>query len=116
MVTCKECDVRLRVSCCPLGIDRPDYLILFRTYVSRNAAGKGRAVLEGVRLDSSAIEACFQSNPLKDEEAVQAGLIMWKGGSHQVFPCTWGVLIGTMKYAGVDQQHIAGLKTELGQP
>ena len=116
MVTCKECDVRLRVSYCPLGIDRPDYLILFRTYVSRNAAGKGRAVLEGVGLDSSAIEACFQSNPLKDEEAVQAGLIKWKGGQSQVFPCTWGVLIGAMKYAGVDQQHIAGLKTELGQP
>ena len=114
MVACKECDIRLSVSCCPLHIDRPDYLILFRTYVSRNAAGKGRAVLERVGLDSSAIEACFQSNPLKDEEAVQAGLIKWKDGSRQVFPPTWGVLIVAMEYAGIDQQYIAGLKTKLG--
>ena len=116
MVACKECDIRLRVSCCPLCIDRPDYLILFRTYVSRNAAGKGRAVLEGVGLDSSAIEACFQSNPLKDEEAVQAGLIKWKGGQSQDFPPTWRVLIDAMEYAEVGQQYIAGLKTKLGQP
>ena len=115
-MACKERDLRLRVSCCPLRIDRPDCLILFRTFVSRNAARKGRAVLEGVGLDSSAIEACFQSNPLNDEEAVQAGLIKWKGGSCQVFPCTWGVLIGAMEYARVDQQYIAGLKTKLGLP
>ena len=116
IVACKECDIRLRVSCCPLRIDRPDYLILFRTYVSRNAAGKGRAVLEGVGLDSSAIEACFQGNPLKDEEAVQAGLIKWTDGGRKVFPPTWGVLIGAMEYAGVGQQYIAGLKTKLGLP
>ena len=113
MVACKECDIRLRVLCCPLRTDRPGYLILFRTYVSRNAAGKGRAVLEGVGLDSSAIEACFQSNPLNNEEAVQAGLIKWRDGGHRVFPCTWAVLIGAMEYAGVGQQHIAGLKEKI---
>ena len=87
--------------------------MLFRTYVSRNAAGKGRAVLEGVGLDSSTIEACFRSNPLDDEGAVQAGLIKWEDGSRQVFPSEWKVLIAAMEYAGVAKQHIAGLKAEL---
>ena len=116
LVACKECDFRLRALCCPLHIDRPDYLILFRIYVSRNVAGKGQAVLEGVGLDATAIKACFQSNPLNDEEAVQAGLIKWTDGSRQVFPCTWGVLISAMEYAGVGQQYITGLKTKLGLP
>ena len=114
MVAGKECDIRLRVSCCPLRLDRPDYLILFRIYVSRTAVGKGQAVLEGLGLDAPAIKACFRSNPLDDEEAVQAGLIKWTDGCRKVFPCTWGVLIGAMEYAGVGQQYIAGLKTKLG--
>ena len=96
-----------------IPVDRPDHLMLFRTYVSRNAAGKGRAVLEGVGLDSSTIEACFRSNPLDDEGAVQAGLIKWKDSSRQVFPSKWNILIGAMKYAGVAKQHIADLKAEL---
>ena len=48
-----------------------------------------------------------------NEEAVQAGLIKWKDGGHKVFPPTWGVLVGAMEYAGVDQQYIASLKTNL---
>ena len=87
--------------------------MLFRTYVSRYAAGKGRAVLEGVGLDSNTIEACFRSNPLDEEGAVQAGLIKWKDGSRQVFPSKWKVLISAMEYAGVAEQLIAGLKAEL---
>ena len=107
--------IQIRVSCCPPWyIDRPDHLILFRTYVSRTAAGKGQAVLEGVGLDAIAIKACFRSNPLDDEEAVQAGLIKWTDGGRQVFPCTWGVLIDAMEYARVGQQYITGLKTKLG--
>ena len=96
-----------------IPVDRPDHLLLFRTYVSRNAAGKEKAVLEGVGLDSSTIEACFRSNPLDDEGAVQAGLIKWKDGSCQVFPSKWKVLISAMEFAGVAKQHIAGLKVEL---
>ena len=106
--------IQIRVSCCPPWyIDRPDHLILFRTYVSRTAAGKGQAVLEGVGLDATAIKACFRSNPLDDEEAVQAGLIKSTDGGRQVFPCTWGVLIDAMEYARVGQQYITGLKTKL---
>ena len=80
--------------------------------MSRKAAGKGRAVLEGVELDSATIQACFQSNPLNDEEAVQAGLIKWKDG--QGLPPTWGVLTDAMDYAEIAQEHIDGLKKKLG--
>ena len=96
----------------PPSADRPDYLTLFRKYVSRNSAGKGRAVLEGVELYAGTIEACFRSNPLDDEEAVQAGLIRWKDG--QGLPPTWSVLFEAMDYAGIAQQHIQSLKEELG--
>ena len=95
-----------------VAADRRDHLKLLRKYVSRNAAGKGRAVLEGVELDSGTIEACFRSNPLDDEEAVQAGLIKWKDG--QGLPPTWEVLIEAMDYAKIAQRHIVGLKKELG--
>ena len=96
-----------------VSADRPDHLVLLRTYVSRKAAGKGRALLEGVGLDSDTIEACFQSNPLNEEGAVQAGLIRWKDSQSQDFPPTWKVLTAAMEYAGVAQQHIAGLKADL---
>ena len=103
----------MKVESLAVSVDRPGHLMLLRMYVSRNAAGKGRAVLEGVGLDSGTIEACFQSNPLKDEEAVQAGLIRWKDSQSQDFPPTWKVLIAAMKYAGVAQQHVDGLKADL---
>ena len=95
-----------------VAADRRDHLKLLRKYVSSNAAGKGRAVLEGVELDSDTIEACFQSNPLNVEGAVQAGLIKWKDG--QGLPPTWEVLIEAMDYAKIAQRHIVGLKKKLG--
>ena len=85
---------------------------LFRTYVSKNAAGKARAVLEGVGLDAPTIAACVSANPLKDEETVQEGLTRWCGGKGTQ-PPTWGDLIGAMKYADIAQQYIQGLKNEL---
>ena len=84
--------------------------MLLRKYVSRKAAGKGRAVLEGVGLDSDEIEACFQSRPL-EEGAVQAGLIKWKDG--QGLPSTWKVLTDAMTYAELAQKHVRDLKAEL---
>ena len=81
-------------------------------YVSRRAGGKGRAVLEGLGLDLYTIEACFRSNPLDEEEAVQAGLIRWKDG--QGLPPTWSVLFEAMDYAGIGPQHIQSLKATLG--
>ena len=93
--------------------DRPDHPILFRKYVSRRGAGKGRAVLEGMGLDASTIEACFRRNPRNVEEAVQGGLDEWRGGKG-FQPPTWGVLIEAMKYAEFALQDIEGLKEELG--
>ena len=85
--------------------------MLFRTFVSRNAATKGRAVLEGVWLDSSAIDACF-NNADSEEAAVQAGLVKWKDG-HSRRPPTWEVLLTAMDYAKIAQQHIQDLRKEL---
>lgn len=85
---------------------------LFRTYVSRKAAGKAKAVLEGVGLDTSTIAACFSAHHFNDEETVQEGLTRWYGGKG-IQPPTWSVLIGAMDYAGIAQQDIQGLKDEL---
>ena len=97
---------------CTFSADRPDHLMLFRKYVSRKAATKGRAVLEGVGLLTETINACFSSHPLNEEGAVQAGLTEWSGGqSHQ--PPTWEVLTAAMEYANIAQQHIEDLRKEL---
>ena len=107
-VTCEECAVKCRA----FSADHPDHLILFRKYVSRKAATKGRAVLEGVGLLTETIDACFSSHPLDEEEAVQAGLTRWSGGQGRQ-PPTWVVLISAMEYANIAQQHIEDLKKEL---
>ena len=96
----------------PHSADCPDHRILFRKYVSRQAAGKGRAVLEGVELDTMTIAACFSHHPLNEEEAVQAGLTRWSGGQGRQ-PPTWEVLISAMEYAMIAQQHIEDLKKDL---
>ena len=95
--------------------DRLDHLILFRMYVSSKAAAKGKAVLEGVGLDSDTIENCFLNNPSNCEEAVQDGLNKWKDSPSKDFPPTWKVLIAAMWIAGVAQKHIDDLKAELSR-
>ena len=105
-VTCEECAVKCRA----FSADRSDHLKLLRKYVSRKAATKGRAVLEGVGLDSCSIQASF--NSASEEAAVQDGLIKWKDGQGRQ-PPTWEVLISAMEYAEVAQQHIEDLKKEL---
>ena len=87
--------------------------MLFRKHVSRKAAGKARAVLEGVGLDTATIDACFSAHPQNDEEAVQAGLTKWVGGKGYQ-PPTWSVLIEAMEYAEIAQQNVAALKKALG--
>ena len=95
-----------------LSADHPDHLRLFREYASRNAAGKVRAVLEGVGLDSAAITACITSHPKDDEGAVQDGLTRWKEGQGQQ-PPSWAVLIEAMEYAKITKQQIQSLKERL---
>ena len=104
--TCEECAVK----CCAFSAHRPDHLILFRKYVSRKAATKGRAVLEGVGLHSCSIKASF--NSASEEAAVQDELIKWKDGQGRQLP-TWEVLISAMEYAEIAQQHIKDLKKKL---
>ena len=90
------------------------YLILFRTYVSRPSAGKGRAVLEGIGLAPETIRACYGRYPLEEEDAVQDGLIRWAEGHHGSSP-TWMMLLNAMEYAGVAQHHCQGLRDKLYQ-
>ena len=94
------------------SVDRSDHLMLFRQYVSRTAADNGRAVLEGVELDTHTIKTCFQNHQMNVEEAVQDGLTKWEGGEGRQ-PPTWQVLIKAMEYAGIAQQHIQSMKEKL---
>ena len=94
--------------------ERQGYLMLLRKHVSRKAASKGRAVLEGLWLDAAAIEACFGDHP-KSEEAVQAGIIKWTGGEGQQ-PPTCRVLLEAMDFSKISQQYIENLKKDLGLP
>ena len=81
--------------------------------MSRAAADKGRAVLEGVDFKAAQITACFSAHPQNEEESIQKGLIKWSGGQgHQ--PPTWAVLPKAMSYAKVAQEYIQGLETDLG--
>ena len=89
------------------------HLMLFRKHVSRRAAEKGRAVLEGVGLDAPTIAACYTAHPQKEEEAVQEGLTRWCGGKG-LQPPTWEVLAHAMDYAEIAKQDIQGLKKDLG--
>ena len=102
------------VKCLSFSADHLDQLILFRMCVSRKAAMKGRAVLEGVGLPTFAIDACFSSHPLDEEGAVQAGLTKWSGGQG-LQPPTWQVLLGAMTYAQIAQEHVQELKDKLAQ-
>ena len=88
---------------------RKDHAVLLRKYVSRNSAGKGRAVLEYLEFDTVSIEMCYANNPRNEEEAVQCGLLKWTG-SHDA---TWKVLVGAMGQAGIAVQYIDKLKEEL---
>ena len=87
--------------------------MLFRIHVSRKAARKAKAVLEGLGLDQNTIDACISAHPSSDEEIVQEGLTKWCGGKGTQ-PPTWSVLIAAMDYADIAQQDIGELKQKLG--
>ena len=96
-----------------LSAERPNYLILLRTFVSRRAVGKGRAVLVGVGLDSETIEECFANHSLNEEEAVQTGLIKWSSGHGS--GSTWRALLAAMEYATFAHAHVQHLKNALAR-
>ena len=89
------------------------FAVLFRKHVSRNAAGKGRAILEWVGLDPEVIDQCYGSPTLDEEAAVQKGLHKWRETDGDC--CTWEVLLDAMKFAGIAQQHCRELVQELHQ-
>ena len=94
----------------PSVVDHRQCAMLFRRYVSRTAAGNGRAVLEGVGLTHETIEMCYKNWPQNEEEAIQSGLMKWRNGSGST---TWAVLIEAMDYAEIGTQHIEAMKKEL---
>ena len=93
------------------GVGHKQCAMLFRKYVSRTAAGSGRAVLEGVGLPYETIEMCYKNSPQNEEEAIQCGLMKWRDGSGD--RPTWSVLIEAMDYAKIGVQHIEAIKEEL---
>ena len=117
MVSCSSMSLLplwgVNVKSLPFCADHPGYLMLFRKHVSRRAADKGRAVLEGVGLDASTIRTCFEDNPRNIQEAVQTGLTKWSEGQG-LQPPTWKVLLQAMSYSEIAQKHIRDLETELG--
>ena len=99
---------------CSSYAERLGYLMLFRQHVSRKAAGKGKIVLEGLKLDSATIDTLIQNNPDDMESTVQAGLIKWSGGQGR--PPTWQVLCEAMTEARMDVADINNLKQALKKP
>ena len=85
--------------------------MMLRKFVSRVAAGKGRAILEGLGLPAGTREMCFVNNPSNVEEAIQYGLLQWKNG--QGYSPTWEVLLKAMAYAEVAVQDVEKLKEEI---
>lgn len=100
------------VKCPSVSTDHQCYLMLLRNHVSRKAANKGRAVLEGVGLDATTIAACFAAHPQNEEETVQDGLTKWCGGKG-FQPPTWKLLTEAMEYAAIARQEIEGLEKDL---
>ena len=77
--------------------------------MSRNAPGKGRALLEALRLTAQQIEGYYGNDPLNEVEAVQARL---QGRVGERDP-TWGDLLKAMKDAGINVQHCNDLEIAL---
>ena len=78
--------------------------------MSRQAWGKGRALLEALGLSAAQIAECYGMHPLNEEEAVQHGLQLWlEGGTNT----TWEALLEAMETAEIDVQQREGLKEVL---
>ena len=78
--------------------------------MSRQAWGKGRALLEALGLTGAQIAQCYGMHPLNEEESVQDGLQVWIEGGRNT---TWGDLLRAMETAGIAIQQRDGLKEDL---
>ena len=103
----QQCTIILSTAACER------YAVLFRKYVSRNAFGRGRAILEWLGLTPEVIDQCYGTPGLDEEAAVQKGLHKWRETRGDC--CTWQVLVRAMLFAGIAQQHCTELVEELHQ-
>ena len=87
------------------------FAALVRKHVSKQGAGKGKAILECLELTREQIQLCYQSNPLNEVEAIQDGLHKWSETHRD--RCTWEVLLKAMADADIAQQHCRELVEEL---
>ena len=82
-----------------------------REYVSRQSAGKGRAVLEYFGFE---VEMFYVKNSKNEEDSVQSSLLEWaRGKARSYHPTSWEVLIGAMEHAEISEHAIDNLKEEL---
>ena len=75
--------------------------------MSRQAWGKGRALLESLRLRDVQIAKCYHMHPQSEEEVVQHGLQVWMNGGTNP---TWETLLNALETVEIDAQQ---LKEEL---
>lgn len=87
------------------------YLVLFRTHVSNNATGRGRALLEALELPPEEIAAVYDNFEKRESDSVQAGLLEWSGGRAR--SPSWEVLLAAMNKAGFAREHCEGLEGKL---
>ena len=92
------------------AVDFKNHPVLLRRYVSRQAYGKGRALLEALGLSTAKIKKYYGMYPLNEEESVQEGILAWIG---EHLNSTWGDVLNAMKVAGIDIQQCKGLEEEL---
>ena len=76
--------------------------------MSRNAPGKGRALLEGLKFNTEQIETCYGHHPQNEEEAIQDGLKTWIAGNP-----IWRPLLDAMAFAKIGTQHCEALQEDL---
>lgn len=79
--------------------------------MSKNATGKGKALLTELQLTAEKIAAHYASNEKSETEAVQDGLEKWREGRTRAR--TWKVLLDAMNKVDFPMEHCKGLEEEL---
>ena len=91
-------------------VDHKEHLVLLRTYVSRQACGKGRALLEALGLTRAQIAGCYYIQPQEEEDSVQKGLQTWIDRN---INATWRDVLDAMETAEIAIQPRDKLKKKL---
>ena len=91
-------------------VDFNNHLVLLRRYVSSQAGGKGRALLEAFGLSTAQIKQYYGMYPLNEEESVQEGIQAW---ICEDLNSTWKDVLQAMETAGIAIQQCKKLEEEL---